>query len=235
MTLDEVMADLKANGSEQTKKVLIRHGAREPFFGVKVEHLKKLQKKIKKDYELSLALYDTGNSDAMYLAALIADPMKMSKAQLQKWVKAAYWHYISCFSVAWTASESRFGRELALEWMNNKKEQISAAGWATYSSLIAIKPDDELDLDEIVKLLDRVAKEIGKAPNRTKYSMNGFVIAVACYVRSLLAKAKAVAKQIGTVEVDMGETECKVPEASSYIAKLEAGGRIGKKRKSAAC
>lgn len=235
MTLDEVMADLKANGSEQTKKVLTRHGAREPFYGVKVEHLKKLQKKIKKDYELSLALYDTGNSDAMYLAALIADPMKMTKAQLQKWVKAAYWYYISCFSVAWTASESKFGRELALEWMDNKKEQIAAAGWATYSSLIAIKPDDELDLDEIVKLLDRVAKEIHKAPGRTKYSMNNFVISVAGYVKPLLSKAKATAKQIGKVEVDMGETECKVPEASGYIAKLEAGGRIGKKRKSASC
>lgn len=42
MTLDEVMARLEELGSEQTKNTLIRHGAQEPFFGVKVGDLKKL-------------------------------------------------------------------------------------------------------------------------------------------------------------------------------------------------
>lgn len=235
MTLADIMADLEANGTAQTKKTWLRHGAREPIFGVKIEHLKTLQKKVKKDHALALALYDTGNSDAMYLAGLIAEPMKMTKPQLQKWVKAAYWHMISCYTVAWTASESKFGRELAREWMASKKEQLSAAGWATYASLISVKPDDDLDLDEIVELLDRVPREIDAAPNRTKYYMNNFVISVAAFVAPLLPKAKAVAKKLGTVPVDMGDTDCKVPEAAAYIAMLEDKGRIGRKRKSAAC
>jgi hypothetical protein len=46
---------------------------------VKVEELKKIQKQIKKDYQLALDLYDTGVYDAMYLAGLIADDLKMSK------------------------------------------------------------------------------------------------------------------------------------------------------------
>src|SRR5947209_7953223 len=50
----------------------MKHGAREPFFGVKIEDLKKIQKRIKKDYQLALDLYATGISDAMYLAGLIA-------------------------------------------------------------------------------------------------------------------------------------------------------------------
>ena len=73
-TADEVVAELKTLGSESNKKVLVRHGAREPFYGVKIEDLKKIQKRIKKDHDLALALYDTGISDAMYLAGLIADP-----------------------------------------------------------------------------------------------------------------------------------------------------------------
>ena len=51
----------------------LRHGAKEPFYGVKVGDLKPIQKRIKKDHALALALYDTGVSDAMYLAALIAE------------------------------------------------------------------------------------------------------------------------------------------------------------------
>jgi len=76
--------------NEGTKKVFIKHGAREPFYGVKVQDLKKIVKKIKKDYRLSLELYETGNSDAMYLAGLIADPNVMTKDDLKNWVKDAY-------------------------------------------------------------------------------------------------------------------------------------------------
>ncbi len=63
-------------GSEQTKKVFMRHGAREPFFGVKVGDMKKIVKRVKKNHELSLALYDTGNGDAMYLAGLMPTKRK---------------------------------------------------------------------------------------------------------------------------------------------------------------
>lgn len=235
MTLDEVMADLEAHGSEQTKKTLARHGAREPFFGVKVEHLKTIVKKVKKDHELALALYDTGNSDAMYLAALVCDPAQFTRAQLHRWVKGAYWQMLSCCAVAWAAAESRFGRELALEWMDSKKEQTAAAGWSTYSSLLSIKPDDELDLDEIVGLLERVEGGIHAAPNRVRYAMNNFVICVGSFVPTLTAKAKATAKAVGKVTVDVGDTDCKVPDAGPYIDKVIAAGRHGKKRKSAMC
>jgi 3-methyladenine DNA glycosylase AlkD len=235
MTCKEVMAELKKRGDAQTKKTFLRHGAKEPYFGVKIGELKVIQKKIKKDYELSLQLYDTGNSDAMYLAALISDPQKMTKADLKKWMKGAYWHMLAFYTVAWTASESRFGRELALEWMDSSLDLVATAGWATYASLVSIKPDAELDLSEIEKLLARVQAEIGSAGNHTRYAMNNFVIAVGGYVVPLNAKAKAAAKAIGTVEVDMGDTSCKVPFAPEYIAKMEEMGRLGRKRKSAMC
>jgi tagatose-1,6-bisphosphate aldolase len=44
MTLDQVMAALAAKGSEATKKLLVKHGAQEPFFGVKIADLKPLHK-----------------------------------------------------------------------------------------------------------------------------------------------------------------------------------------------
>jgi len=87
MTLDEIMQQLQQLGHESIKKVLVKHGAREPFFGVKVEDLKKIVKRVKTDYPLSLELYNTGNSDAMYLAGLIADPSKMTRQNLNQWVE----------------------------------------------------------------------------------------------------------------------------------------------------
>ncbi|WP_439622212.1 DNA alkylation repair protein [Gemmata sp.] len=235
MTAHDVLAELKALGTEQTKKTLARHGAREPFFGVRVGDLKSIQKRVKPDHALALELYDTGNSDAMYLAGLIADPHKVTKAQLRKWAKGAYWYMLSCFTVPWVAAESAHGRELALEWMDSKAEQTAAAGWSTYSSLLSITPDEDLDLAEVEALLDRVATGIGPAPNRVRYCMVMFVVSVGSYVAPLVAKAKTVAAALGTVEVDAGDTDCAVPDAAAYIAKVEKMGRVGKKRKTAAC
>jgi len=61
--------------------------------------------------------------------------------------------------------------------------------------------------------------------------MNGFVISVGTYVKPLLAEAKAVAGRLGKVEADMGDTACKIPLATEYIAKVETAGKVGQKRK----
>jgi 3-methyladenine DNA glycosylase AlkD len=235
MSAQDILRELSALGSPATKKVLMNHGAKEPFYGVKVSDLKAIQKRIKKNHELALELYDSGVSDAMYLAGLIAEPAKMTKAQLQKWVKSAYWHMLQEYTVAWVAAESRFGVELANEWMKSPKEGIAAAGWSTYSSFVAITPDEDLDLVEIEQLLIRIPKDLPKAENRVRHTMNGFVIAVGGYVIPLVSKAKATAKALGKVEVDMGGTACKVPDALAYIEKAESTGRLGVKRKTAMC
>jgi 3-methyladenine DNA glycosylase AlkD len=235
MTRDEVMLALSKFGNEQTKKVLVNHGAREPFFGVKVGDLKTLVKKIKKDHSLALELYRTGNSDAMYLAGLIADEKRITRDELQEWVKAAYWYLLYEYTVPWLAAESPYGWDLGLEWIESPEEGTAAAGWATFSSVVSIKPDAELDLDKLSSLLDQVSVSIHQSQNRVRYTMNGFVIAVGSYVPALTGKASDVAEAIGKVSVDMGGTACKVPLATTYIQKVEDKGYIGRKRKVARC
>jgi hypothetical protein len=161
--------------------------------------------------------------------------MKMTRADLRKWAKGAYWNMLAGYTVPWVASESRYAVELAKEWMDSPRELIAAAGWTTYSSFVTITQDERLDLKEIDRLLGRVQREIHAAANRVRYAMNGFVIAVGGAVVPLTARAKAVAKAVGPVEVDMGDTSCRVPDALTYIAKIEAAGRLGTKRKTAAC
>lgn len=236
MTVDEVVAELRTLGNAQQKKTLLRHGAKEPFLGVKIEDMKKhIVKRVKKDYQLALDLYATGIGDAMYLAGLIADDERMTKKDLQNWVKKADWGMLSEYTVPWVAAGSNHGRELALEWIDSKQEQITAAGWSTLSSLVSTKDDSELDLNELKQLVKRVEKTIHDQPNRVRYVMNGFVIAVGCYVKLLTELAIKTAERIGEVEVDMGETACKVPAAADYIRMVEKRGTIGKKRKSAKC
>jgi 3-methyladenine DNA glycosylase AlkD len=235
MTADEVVKELRSLGSETIKKVLLKHGAKEPFFGVKIEDLKKIQKRVKTDHDLALALYDTGISDAMYLAGLIADDAKMSRKDLQKWVKKATWKMVSDYTVPWVAAGSPHGWDVAREWIDSKDETTASAGWQTLSSLVSVKEDDDLDIPALKKLLERVQKTIHKSPDRVRYTMNGFVIAVGSYVKMLTADAIKAAEAMGPVSVDMGDTACKVPSAAEYIGKVQARGSIGKKRKTAKC
>lgn len=235
MTVKEVLSELEAMGSPAIKKVLMNHGAREPFFGTKVEDQKKIQKKIKKDYQLSLDLYKTGISDAMYLAGLIADEKRMTKNDLRNWAEGAYWYMLSEYTVPWVTAESPFGWELGLEWIESKDEKIASAGWSTLSNWIALKPDSELDLDVLSAFLDLIQEKIHSSQNRVKYTMNGFVISVGAYVNPLSKKAIETGLHIGKVQVDLGGTACKVPLAPEYIEKCITRGTLKKKKKMVRC
>ena len=235
MTVQQIMTELKSHGSDSIKKLLVKHGVREPFFGVKIEYLKPIQKKIKKDYQLAKDLYATGNADAMYLAGLIADDEKMTAADLQTWVRQALSQNISEYTVPWVAAGSPHGYQVALAWIDSPEEHIAAAGWSTLSNTLALRPDTELDTKALRSLLDRVVKNIHQAANRVRYTMNGFVISLGSYVPALTPDALAAAKKIGAVSIEMNGTACKVPDPATYIQKVKDKGALGKKKKTVKC
>ena len=234
-TIEQVLAQLKKLGSEQTRKTYARHGIDLPMFGVSVANLKVIAKQIRGDQALAMQLYKTGNYDAMYLAGIVADGKKMPKRGLEAWAKTAKCAALCAFPVVWVATESQFARELAMKWINSPNEFIAVSGWGTYSGIVATRSDQELDLKEIKSLLNNIVAKIHQAPNRVRHAMNGFVIAVGSYVAPMMGQAKQAAKEIGAVEVDMGDTACQVPLAIAYIEKVERLGRVGKKRKTMKC
>lgn len=235
MNAKEVLKELKSLGSDATKKTLLRHGAREPVFGVKVADMKVIQKRLKKDYQLALELYASGNFDAMYLAGLIADDKKMTKKELQGWAKAAYGGWLSGFVVPWVASESDHGWELGQKWIESKDDVMASIGWGTIGALTSITPDEELDVPALKKLLQRVQREMHKTGNNTREAMNRFVISLGSNVAPLKDFAIQIGDKIGPVGIDHGDTACATPFSPDQIRKVEKRGAIGKKRKSTKC
>ena len=236
MTAKEILAELKSLGSESYKKLLMKnHGVKEPFFGVKIGDLKKIQKRIKMDRQLALDLYDSGNYDAMYLAGLIADDARMTRSDLQRWAEKAYGAALPGATVAWVAAGSAHGWEMANKWIESDKSHIAVAGWSTLSALTALKQDSELDLPAIKRLIERVRKTIQKEPDAVRYAMNGFIIAAGSYIKSLTEFALETAEKIGVVTADIGCNQCEIPFAPEYIRKVEKVRGIGKKRKTVKC
>ena len=235
MTAEQILTEIEPLGTESYRKVLRNHGITGPLFGVKISDLKKYEKAIKKDYQLALDLYATGVYDAIYLAGLIADEGKMTKQDLNGWLEKAWCDAIAEYAVAWVAADGPHGWDLALEWIESEDENIAVAGWGTLSSVVAVKSDSQLDIDALRSLLQRVKQTIHSQPDRVRYKMNGFVIALGSCVADLTDEAVAAGQAIGVVKVDMGNTDCKVPSSPEYIAKVVSMGKVGKKRKSARC
>lgn len=234
-TLKSIMTQLKKKGSAQTRKTYARHGAPDDLYGVKVADMKTIAKTIKGEQKLALELFETGNGDAQYLAGIVADGGLMTKKHLNDWATKATWYMVSEYSVPGVATESEHAQSLANKWIKSRTEHVAACGWSTYSGIVATQDDEDLDLAEIKERLKQIESGLSGAKNRVRYAMNGFVIAVGGYIPSLTQRALAVAKKLGKVEVEMGETSCKVPDAAEYITKMEKSGRIGKKRKTIKC
>ncbi len=236
-TAASVMAELKKKGTEKMRAMYARHGmATEKLYGVSMADLKVIAKSLKGQQALACELYATQNLDAMYLAGMVADGAKFSKKELNAWAEGAgNLQMIAEYTVPWVAVENSAGRAAAIEWIKSKKEFVASAGWCTYSGLLATKPDSDLDLKEIESLLALIVKGIHSAPNRVRYTMNNFVIAVGTYVKPLAKQAKAAATKIGEVTVDMGDTACVVRSALEQIEKVEKSGKAGKKRKTIRC
>ncbi len=235
MNLNTIMEQLESLGTPQIKNILMNHGVCEPLYGVKIGDMKKLVKYVKKNDDLAKELYNTGNYDAMYLAGLSINPNSLTKEEIRGWLQKASCDAIAEYIVAGVAAESKYGLELAREWIKSKDERISSCGWSTYSNYISITDDSMIDLEEVNRLLDFIQVNIHEERNKVKYNMNGFVISVGAYIKDLNTKALQVAKAIGKVEVFMGNTSCKVPLATSYIEKIIDKKKVGNKRKRCIC
>ncbi len=216
MTLVDAMAALERAGSEQTRKTYLRHGAKEPLFGVSFATLKVLLKTIGVDHELAMALWDTGNLDARNLAVKIVDPMQMTAQDLDDWAR---WDVPKTCGgyVAVVASEGPHAMSRAKAWLASKDLAQRATGW-TLVGVLAMRDESAPD-SWLLERLAEIERSIHTAPNVLRDPLNLALIQIGCRNAALRKAATAAAKRIGKVTTDHGDTACKTPDAASYIDK----------------
>lgn len=219
-----VMKQLKAAGSAQTRKTYARHGVKGDSFGVSYAVLKQLDKQVADDLELAEKLWASGNHDARIFACWVVDIEKITSKLLNAWAKDVDNHALGHELVS-LAAFTKFGAKRSAAWRKAKAEIRSSMGWGIVANL-AMQPDRPaseggLTDDDLRACLEDIEAKIHSAPNRTRSSMNSALIAIGC--RSTTTKeALAVARRVGTVEVDQGDTACKTPIALDTIKKTVA-------------
>ncbi|MGH0871937.1 DNA alkylation repair protein [Bacillus toyonensis] len=216
MLLEEVMQQLEKYGTEQNRKTYKNHEAKEPLFGVSFANLKLLKKKIKKDHDLAISLWETKNMDAMTLATYILEPKNVTSEQLNSWIRDV--DYYCLMDVLMTAiCTSPIAIERMDEWTKSDDEWIGRAGWSLLAN-IAIK-NKKLDDNFFMPYLEEIKVHIHNEKNRKREAMNSALIAIGIRNEALEQQAIEIAREIGKVKIDHGATSCKTPDAEPYIKK----------------
>jgi 3-methyladenine DNA glycosylase AlkD len=218
MNLQEIMQQLAAAGSEQTRKTYARHGIGENQFGVSYATLKTLTRKIKKNQALAEQLWATGNHDARILATMIADPETIPEKTLDEWAKQLG-YYAMADALATLIKETKYALVKAEKWNASNDEWTGQCGWQLISHLA--RNDSSLPDAWFTAHLKTIEREIHQRKNRVRYAMNGALISIGVRNPALEKKALAVAKKIGPVQVDHGQTNCQTPDAAEYIARTK--------------
>ena len=221
MTLGEVMKELEALGSEQTRKTWCRHGAAEPMFGVKFGDLGKLQKRIKTDHALAKALWKTGNHDARLLACMVADASRATEQELKAWA-AEVKDSSTAEALASFASRTPLAAKLRKAWLADSR--LQRAGWSMVGHGLASRGTDDtgLDADAALDYLKRIEAGIHEAENWTRRTMMYVLIGIGGRSAALRKAAEGAARRIGPVAFDPGSTACEFPDPLPYIAKMWA-------------
>jgi 3-methyladenine DNA glycosylase AlkD len=211
------MAELQRCGSEQTRKIYRRHGVLGDQYGVSYADLKRIKKAIKADQALAESLWATGNHDARILATMIAEPKVITREVLESWSRDPD-NDVLTGALAGVVAGSPHARELMEKWVESDEEWLGSTGWSVLARM-AMDPASGLSDQEYAGYLETIRTTIHDRKNRVRYSMNGALIAIGLRSPALQAKALEVARAIGKVEVDHGETGCKTPDAAEYILK----------------
>ncbi|MEZ5300667.1 MAG: hypothetical protein R3F11_08420 [Verrucomicrobiales bacterium] len=70
---------------------------------------------------------------------------------------------------------------------------------------MALKDDADLDLKAVRQLMQRGGRTARPCGDAARYQMNGFLIAVSCYVAPLAIRLE----ELGRVEADLGKNACR--------------------------
>ena len=232
MTRDAALAWLERNGSPRYRDGLVRYGIVAPkAFGVPVGALLKFASRHGKDHALAAALWKSGHYEARLLAAMIDDPQKVTRRQMEAWARdfdnwgvcdTVCWHLFDYTPPAWDAiarwSDARdeLVKRAAFAMMAGQAGHNKTAADARFLSLLPRIEKGALDERNFVK------KAVSWALRRIGTRSPALHAAALARARKLAASDHAAARWVGRDALR---------DLSRPLVRARAARRAGTKRK----
>jgi 3-methyladenine DNA glycosylase AlkD len=195
MTLDDIVAELRSHANPANVEGMARYGI-SPVntLGVGVPTLRALAKRAGRDHGLARQLWDTGIHEARILAAMVDDPAKVTKRQMDRWAADFdSWDVVDgCCNALFVRTP--YAYEKALQWSARRSEYVKRAGFVLITQLAV--HDKRAPDDAMLQFLPVIVRESGDERNFVKKAVNWALRQIGKRNRRLNAAAIATANEI---------------------------------------
>ena len=193
--VDEIVGWLERKGSKRLRDGLVRYGiVTDKAFGIQVGDLQRYAKALGRDHALAQELWRTGWYEARMLCSWIAEPARLTPAQMDRWAKD--WDnwgicdtiYLHCFD----RSPHAWGRAKA--WRTSKAEFVKRGAFALVAGMAV--HDKACPDGPFLDALDWMERAADDERNFVKKGVNWALRAVGRRNRALRAPATALARRL---------------------------------------
>ena len=213
MKLNEALKQLKALGNEKVRAQNAKSGAGDNQFGVSLGDIRALAKKIRTNHELAVALWETGNVDAQFLATLLIEPKKLSAKEMDGMVRSISFVRVADWLISYVLRQHPDKETLRQEWMTDDDRWAARAAWDLTAERVGKSPDG---LD-VPALLARIESEMANAKPEVQWTMNNTLAGIGIHFPKHRKRAIAIGEKLGVYRDYPVSKGCTSPFAPIWI------------------
>jgi len=206
MTKDEVIELLEENKEPRGIAYWERVGFPGKTYGIGLTMLKQLGKKVGKDHELALELWESGIYDLQILATIIDDPKKVTQNQVRKQVKHVSFWMLSHAYCSTLLAKLPFMKELAEEWIESENHIERRCGYALLYHIA--KDNKDLPDSYFENYISVIVSTIQSEENFVKDAMNNAMLMIGQRSKNLNDQCIRGVQKYGKLDIDYGDNSC---------------------------
>lgn len=234
MDKNEALTLLERKGTRHYAEGLARYGIETKLrvLGVSVGTLRSIAKRIGKDHDLALELWETGCYEAQMLATLIDDPKLVTLRQMNSWA-ADFDNWAICDTACFHLFDrTPFAWDKVHQWASSPREFVKRASFALMASLtVHDKASPESKFRALLPLIEEGAHD---ERNFVKKAVNWALRSIGKRSQPLNAASIVVAKRLAKSDEAacrwVGKTALRELNSPAVTARLARRGKVAQKR-----
>ena len=195
----QVMRQLRTVADPRVRKAQARFGIdTSRSLGLNAPQIKKLAREIGRNHALAGQLWRTGVHEARALAVFVAEPAKVTEAQMERWARDFHSWDIVDGTCRYLFLYTPFAWKKAVAWSRRKEEFVKRAAFSLMAYLAV--HDKQAPDARFLPLLEIIRREATDERNFVKKAVNWALRQIGKRSRSLNRATIATAKQIQKIQ-----------------------------------
>jgi 3-methyladenine DNA glycosylase AlkD len=198
-SLNDALELLKAKARPDQVAGMVQYGmTAEARLGVSIPDMRAIARKLGKDHQLALDLWQTGIPEARIVAGMIAEPTKLTEQQMESWVKDIN-SWDVCDQVCMNLFEkSPLAWQKICDWSERDEEFVKRTAYALLACLAW--HDKKARDEQFIELLPVIVRGADDDRNFVKKAVNWALRNIGKRNRNLNLAALRTAREIARLD-----------------------------------